>query len=92
MILICERKNHLGQALSGVKSYGNLYCIEELKKFVIKVNKDAFLEYECLKQNDLFSTIKGNTTSDDTTTIIARNMRSLSKIWDAIVSDDRIYK
>ena len=62
------------------------------KKFLIKVNKDAFLEHECLKGNDLFSTIKGNTTSDDTTTIIVRKMRSLSKIWDAIVSDDRLYK
>ena len=62
------------------------------KKFLIKVNKDAFLEYECLKRNDLFSTIKGNTTSDDTTTIIVRKMRSLSKIWDAIVSDDSLYK
>ena len=62
------------------------------KKFLIKVNKDAYLEYECLKRNDLFSTIKGNTTSDDTTTIIVRKMRSLSKIWDAIVSDDRLYK
>ena len=62
------------------------------KNFLIKVNKDAFLEYECLKRNDLFSTIKGNTTSDDTATIIVRKMRSLSKIWDAIVSDDRLYK
>ena len=44
-------------ALSRVKTYDNLYCIGELKKSVIKVNKDAFLEYEHLKQNDLFSTV-----------------------------------
>ena len=53
-------------ALSRVKTYDNLYCIGELKKSVIKVNKDAFLEYEHLKQNDLFSTVKSNAISCDT--------------------------
>ena len=32
---------------------------------MIKVNKDAFLEYEHLKQNDLFSTVKSNAISCD---------------------------
>ena len=41
-------------ALSRVKTYDNLYCIGEFKKSSIKVNKDALLEYEGLKQNDLF--------------------------------------
>ena len=44
--------------LSRVKFYDNLYCIEEFKKSVIKVNKDALLEQEHLKQNDLFSIIR----------------------------------
>ena len=44
-------------ALSRVRTYDNLYCIGEFKKSAIKVNEDALLEYECLKQNDLFSTI-----------------------------------
>ena len=38
--------------------YNALYCIGEFKKSAIKVNKGALLEYERLKQNDLFSTIK----------------------------------
>ena len=39
--------------LSRVKTYDNLYCIVEFKISAIKVSKDALLEYECLKQNDL---------------------------------------
>ena len=31
------------------------------KKPAMRVNKDVLLEYEHLKQNDLFSTVKGNT-------------------------------
>ena len=42
---------------SGGKEYDNLYCIGEFKKSEIKVNEDALLEHEHLKQN-LFSTIK----------------------------------
>ena len=41
--------------LSTAKTYDNVYCIGEFKKSVIKVNKDALLEYERLKENDLFS-------------------------------------
>ena len=44
-------------ALSRVKTYDNLYCKGQFKKSATKVNKDALLEYECLKQNDLFSAI-----------------------------------
>ena len=61
-------------ALSRVKTYDNLYCIGELKKSVIKVNKDAFLEYERLKQNDLFSTVISNAISCDTVTVLAHNV------------------
>ena len=45
----------------------------------MKVNKDALLEYEGLKQNYLFSY--------DTLTILVHNLRSLSKHVDYIVSD-----
>ena len=47
------------------------------------------IEYEPLRQNNLFSKIKRNTISNDTFTIIAVNVRSLSKHGDDIVSDDR---
>ena len=50
-------------ALSRVDTYDNLYCIEELKNSTIKVNKDALLEFERLKINQLFTTIKRNTIS-----------------------------
>ena len=52
-----------------MKTYDNLYCIGEFKKSAINVNKDALLEYELLKQNDLFSTIKRNAISGDTVTV-----------------------
>ena len=45
-------------ALSTVKTYDNLYCIGQFKKSAVKANKDALLEYERLKLNYLFSTIK----------------------------------
>ena len=65
--------------------YDNLYYIGGFKKFAIKINKDALFEYERLKQNDLFSTIKWNTV-----TAFVHNARSLSKCIDDIVRDDRI--
>ena len=37
-------------APSRVRTYDNLYCTEELKKSPVKVNKDASLEYERLKE------------------------------------------
>ena len=52
-------------APSRVKTYDNLYCIGEFKKSAIKVNKDALLKYERLKQIDLFSKIKRNVISGD---------------------------
>ena len=41
-------------AFSRIRTYDNLYCIEEFKKSAIKVNKDALLKYGRLKQNDFF--------------------------------------
>ena len=75
---------------SRVKTYDNLYCIGEFKKSAIKVNKDALLEYERLKQNDLFSTIKRNVSSGDTVTVLVHNVRSLPRHVDHILSDNRI--
>ena len=65
---------------------------ETFKKSAIKVNKVALLEYERLKQNDLFFTIKGNTISDEVFTIFVQIMRSFSKHLDNIVRDNRINK
>ena len=65
-------------------------CVEEFKKSAIKVNKDALLEYERLKENDLFSTLKRSIISDDTITILVHNVRFLSKHVNEIVSDSRI--
>ena len=48
------------------------------------------LEYEHLKQNDLFSTIKRNNASDKTIAVFVRNVRSLLKHLEDTVSDDRI--
>ena len=76
--------------LSRVKAYDNLYCTGEYKKSEIKLNRYALLEYERLKQNDLFFTIKINFLSDDTITIRVHNVRSYSKHVDDIVSDNRI--
>ena len=47
--------------LSRAKTYDNLYYIGIFKISTVKVNKDALLEYEHLKENDIFSTIKRNT-------------------------------
>ena len=77
-------------ALSRVKTYDNFYCIEEFKKSAIKVNKDALLEYERLKQNDLFSTVKRNAISCNTVTVIFHNVISLPRHVDDILSDNRI--
>ena len=38
------------------------------------------LEYECLKQNDLFPKIKRNTISSDILTVLVHNLRRLSKL------------
>ena len=45
-------------ALSGLRPYDNLYDIGEFKKSDIEVNKNAFIKYQRLKQNDLFCIIR----------------------------------
>ena len=47
----------------------------EFKKSAIKVDKDALLEYKCLKQNDWFSAIKWNAISGNTVTVLVHNVR-----------------
>lgn len=72
-------------ALSRVKaSYDRLYCMGEFEKSAIKINKDALLEYEGLKRNDLFTTIKRSAFSGDSFTVLVQNVRSLSKHLDNI--------
>ena len=44
-------------------------------------------EYERLKQNNLFSTIKRNAISENTITVLVHNVRSLSKHTDDILND-----
>ena len=58
----------------------------EFKNSAIKVNEDALLEYERLKQNDLFSAIGRNAISGDN----IHNVRSLPRHVDDIVSDNGI--
>ena len=77
-------------ALSRVKTYDNFYCIGEFKKSAIKVNKNALLEYERLKEIDLFSMLKRSIISEDTITILVHNVRSFSKYVNDIVNDSRI--
>ena len=48
------------------------------------------LEYERLKQNDLFSTVKRNYILGDTVTVLVRDVRLLPRHVDDIVSDNRI--
>ena len=73
-----------------VKTYDNLYGIGEFKKSVIIVNRDALLEYKCLKQNDLFSTMKRNAISGNTITVFVNNVKSLPRHVNHIVSDHSI--
>ena len=87
LILICQSKSNLDHA----KTYDYFYCIKEFKKSTIKVNKEALIEFERLKQNYLFSIIIIiSTVSDDTLMILAHNVRSLSRHVHDAVSDDRI--
>ena len=48
------------------------------------------LEYEHLKQSDLFSTVKINAVSGDTVTVLVHNVKSLPRHVDDILSDNRI--
>ena len=77
-------------ALGRVRTYDNLYCIGEFKKSAIKINKDALLEYECLKQNDLSFTVERNAILGDTVTVFVRNVRSLPRNVDDILSGNGI--
>ena len=66
LIVIYISKNYLSQDkyiphLMRYKTFDHLYCTGEFRKPAIKVNKDTLLEYEHLKQNYLFATIKRNT-------------------------------
>ena len=60
-----------------------------IQKFCKKVTKDALLEYERLKQIDLFSTIKRNTFSDDPITVLV-DVISFSEHTDDILRDHRM--
>ena len=56
-----------------------MHCIGEVKNSGIKVNKDALLEYERLKLDNLVTAIKINAVLHDTLTPLAHNVRSLLK-------------
>ena len=77
-------------ALSRVKTYDNFYWIGESKISVINVNKSALLEYEHLKQNDLFSTTIRNVISGNAVAVFVNNVRSLLRHVDDIVGDNGI--
>ena len=77
-------------ALGRVRTYDNLYCIGEFKKSAIKINKDALLEYECLRQNDLSFTVERNAILGNTVTVFVRNVRSLPRNVDDILSGNGI--
>ena len=51
---------------------------------MIKVNKNALLQYEHLKQKYLFSATKRNAISDDTVTILVHNVKLFSRHVDDI--------
>ena len=74
-------------ALIMVKTYDDLYCTDGFKKSMIKVNKDALLKHERLKQKDLFST-KKNAILGNTVTVFVHNVRSLPRCADDIVSEN----
>ena len=54
-----------------------------------KINQNALLEHEHLKQNNLLSTTKTNTISYDNSTVLVHNLKSLSKDFYDIVGEDR---
>ena len=43
-----------------------------------------------MKENDLFSSVKRSTISDDTVAVLVHNVRLLSKYVGVIVSDDKV--
>ena len=95
MILICKSKNHLEQDKCILRSvenlfFCNLYCIAEFKKSAINVNKNRLLEYEPLKQNDLFSKVKRNAILGETLKVLVHNVRSLPKHVVDTLSHNRI--
>ena len=64
-------------ALCRVKIYDNLYCIWEIKKYMIKVNKTELFVFHNKK----------NSISDDTVTVLIHNVRSLPRHVGDIVND-----
>ena len=70
--------------------YTVLSRVKTYDKSAIKINKDVLLEYELLKQNDLFSTIKGNAKSGNAVTILVHNLILLPSYVDYIVSYNKV--
>ena len=66
-----------------------IFIVMGFQKFCKKVTKDALLEYERLKQIDLFYTIKRNTFSDDPITVLV-DVISFSEHTDDILGDHRM--
>ena len=73
-----------------METYNDLYCVGEFKKLAKKVNKEALLEHEHLKPNDLFTTTKRNTIQYDILIVLDHNVRSFSKHVNDIVSNYRV--
>ena len=77
-------------ALSRVTDYDKLFCKGELNTSSIRVNTFALVEYERLCQNSIFDTIERVAISEDPTTLLLVNVRSLLKHALDIVSDNRL--
>ena len=67
-------------AMSRVSSFHKLFLIV---KFTVQ-------EYERLHQDSIFENTGKTCVTDDTTTILLLNIRSLSKLWYGIKSDVRL--
>lgn len=67
-------------AMSRVSSFHKLFLIV---KFTVQ-------EYERLHQDSIFENTEKICVTDDTTTILLLNIRSLSKLWYGIKSDVRL--
>ena len=76
--------------LSKVTDYNKFFCKGELNTSSIRVNTSALEEYERLRQNSIFDTIEKVAISEDTTTLVLVNIRSLLKHALDNVSDNRL--
>ena len=90
-----QKQKHFGPgqiytALSRVTDYHKLFCKGEPNTSSIRVNTSALEEYERLRQNSIFDTIEKVAISEDTTTLLLVNVRSLLKHALNIVSDNRL--